>query len=188
MWKSSRWVRWCRSRPYLLDNNWNTSQNHSTHTLVQVRWCKSNDTSLTSTWCNISEIRGNHSTVMMVINRWKLSRWVRWYRSQPYLLDNKWNTSQKSLNRDSVHQNVNTFKASLTSIWRNISEIRGKIAQPWWWSGKKWMRWVRWCRSPPYLLDNIINIKPNRSQNLSTLILFISVWTPSIQARWWESD
>ena len=60
---------------------------------------------------------------------------------------------------------------SLTRIWRNLSEIRGKITQPWWWSS---IGGIRCCISRPYQLDN----KRNTSQNYSTVTLFIRGWTP----------
>ena len=185
--KPSMWIQWSRSRPYLLDNKWNTNQNRWTVTLFIRALTPSGQVwrsrpylldnkrntsqyhsavtlfisaaSQTRIWHNISEIRGKITQP----RQWSSVGGSHRCKSDGAGLGNIcWIINEIRVpDRDFVHQSVNAFEASPmvqddaspTMIWRNISEIRGKITQPGWWSSMKTSMWVWWCRSYHPLIE-----------------------------------
>ena len=135
-WMPSRWVRLCRSRPYLLDK-WNTSHERRRGRVVRALGCgaeghrfesrsgqKTGKLSLSTqqrmgTWSTSGKVKGGERRGLGPAfympcprhdgsSNTPLPRRPLGY-GHLYLF-----TSQKSFNRDFVHQSVNTFEASPT--------------------------------------------------------------------------
>ena len=179
------WVRWCKSLPYLL----NISE---TRVKITQTWLCSSErerlrgkfdtTCPTRIWRNISEIRGK------ITQPWRWSSMDESHQGESdcaicQIISEIRVKIIQSLLCSSERERLRgkSDDTSPSRIRRDISEIRGKITQPWRWS---LMSGIRWCRSRPFLLNN----KLNTSQNYSTVTLFIRAWTPSMQARWCKSD